>query len=354
MLTAVVSVILTVLSLLFLKPLCVLFGATDTIMPYALEYGYIIVFGFPFYAFSMGFNSVLRADGSPVYAMMATLSGAILNMILDPIFIFVFKMGVSGAAIATVMGQVFSCIITLLYLKKFKCILLTKDCLIIQGSICTKVCSLGISSFVMQLAATIVITVMNNVLVKYGAVSKYGSEIPMTTLGITMKVNQIITGIVIGIAVGSQPIIGYNYGAGKMNRVRKTYLLAITCGTIVMGIGTILFQLFPHAIIGIFGSESALYNEFAVKCLTIFLLLIVLNGFQLCTGIFFQAIGKPVQATLISLSRQVLFLLPALLILPRFLGVEGALWAGPVGDACAFVLALIFGIIELRRIKQIK
>jgi Na+-driven multidrug efflux pump len=206
----------------------------------------------------------------------------------------------------------------------------------------------------MQLAATIIITVMNNVLVKYGAVSKYGSEIPMTTLGITMKVNQIITGIVIGIAVGSQPIIGYNYGAGKMNRVRKTYLLAITCGTIVMGIGTILFQLFPHAIIGIFGSESALYNEFAVKCLTIFLLLIVLNGFQLCTGIFFQAIGKPVQATLISLSRQVLFLLPALLILPRFLGVEGALWAGPVGDACAFVLALIFGIIELRRIKQIK
>ena len=348
-LTVAVSIVLTVVSLIFLEPLCILFGATDATMPYALEYGYIIVLGFPFYAFSMGFNSILRADGSPVYAMIATLSGAILNTILDPIFIFIFQMGVAGAAIATVMGQVVSCVITLLYLRKFKSIILTKDCLKIRGKLCRKLCSLGISSFVMQLAATIVITAMNNVLVKYGAVSKYGSEIPMTTLGITMKVNQIITGIVIGIAVGSQPIIGYNYGAGKTGRAKKAYVLAIVCSTIVMGIGTVVFQLFPHAIISIFGSESALYNEFAVKSLRIFLLLITLNGFQLCTGIFFQAIGKPVQATLISLSRQVLFLLPALLILPQFLGVEGALWAGPVGDACAFVLAVVFGLTELRK-----
>lgn len=348
-LTVTVSIVLTVASLLFLKPLCILFGATDATMPYALEYGYIIVLGFPFYAFGMGFNSILRADGSPVYAMVATLSGAILNTILDPIFIFVFQMGVTGAAIATVLGQIVSCIITLLYLRKFKCIILTKDCLRIQGKLCRKLCSLGVSSFVMQLAATIVITAMNNVLVKYGAVSKYGSEIPMTTLGITMKVNQIITGIVIGIAVGSQPIIGYNYGAGKAGRAKKAYFFAIICSTVVMGMGTVLFQLFPHSIISIFGSESALYNEFAVKSLRIFLLLIVLNGFQLCTGVFFQAIGKPAQATLISLSRQVLFLLPALLILPHFFGVEGALWAGPVGDACAFVLAVSFGAAELRK-----
>ncbi len=164
-------------------------------------------------------------------------------------------------------------------------------------------CSLGISSFCMQLAATIVITVMNNVLVKYGAASQYGSEIPMTTLGITMKVNQIITGIVIGIAVGSQPIIGYNCGAGKLDRAKKTYFLAAGCSTLVMAVGTVMFQLFPEQIIGIFGSESALYQEFAVKSLKIFLLLILLNGFQLCTGIFFQAMGKSVQATLISLSR---------------------------------------------------
>ena len=193
------------------------------------------------------------------------------------------------------------------------------------------------------------ITVMNNVLVKYGADSKYGAEIPMTTLGITMKVNQIITGIVIGISVGSQPIIGYNYGAGKTARAQKTYFLAIVCSTLVMGAGTLLFQLFPDMIVSIFGSESDLYQEFAVKSLKIFLLLILLNGFQLCTGTFFQAVGKPVQATLISLSRQVLFLLPALLILPHFLGVEGALWAGPVGDACAFVLALAFGLGEWRK-----
>lgn len=349
-LTVLVSVVLTVLSLIVLKPLCVLFGATETIMPYALEYGYVIILGFPFYAFSMGFNSILRADGSPVYAMVATLSGAILNTILDPIFIFVFQMGVTGAAIATVLGQSVSCIITLLYLKRFKSITLTKDCLKLEGRLCRKVCSLGISSLVMQLAATIVIAVMNRVLVKYGALSKYGAEIPMTTLGITMKINQIITGIVIGIAVGSQPIIGYNYGASKIGRVRKAYFLAISCATLVMAAGTALFQMFPDAIISVFGSESDLYNEFAVKSLRIFLLLILLNGFQLCTGIFFQAIGKPAQATLISLSRQVIFLLPTLLILPHIFGVDGALWAGPVGDGCAFVLALILGMTEVRRL----
>ncbi len=348
-LTVIVSVVLTVVSFVWLRPLCILFGATETIMPHALEYGSIIVLGFPFYMFSMGFNSVVRADGSPVYAMMATLSGAILNTILDPLFIFVFGMGVTGAAIATVLGQIISTILTVVYLRRFKSIHLTRECLIPRFKLCLKLYSLGVSSFFLQLAATIVIAVMNNVLVKYGAASKYGAEIPMTTLGITMKINQIITGIVIGIAVGSQPIIGYNYGAGKMDRARKTYFLAVGCATVVMALGTAVFQLFPEAIISIFGSESALYQEFAVKSLKIFLLLIALNGFQLCTGVLFQAIGKPVQATLVSLSRQALFLLPALVILPQFLGVEGALWAGPVGDACAFVLALTLDFLELRK-----
>ena len=258
-LTVIVSVVLTVVSFVWLRPLCILFGATETIMPYALEYGSIIVLGFPFYMFSMGFNSVVRADGSPVYAMMATLSGAILNTILDPLFIFVFGMGVTGAAIATVLGQIISTILTVVYLRRFKSIHLTRECLIPRFKLCLKLCSLGVSSFFLQLAATIVIAVMNNVLVKYGAASKYGAEIPMTTLGITMKINQIITGIVIGIAVGSQPIIGYNYGAGKMDRARKTYFLAVGCATVVMALGTAVFQLFPEAIISIFGSESALY-----------------------------------------------------------------------------------------------
>ena len=256
----------------------------------------------------------------------------------------------TGAAIATVLGQIVSSILTVVYLRRFRSIRLTRKCLLPQGKLCLKLCSLGVSSFFLQLAATIVIAVMNNVLVKYGADSRYGSEIPMTTLGITMKINQIITSIVIGIAVGSQPIIGYNYGAGKMARARKTYFLAVGCSTAVMALGTAIFQLFPETIISIFWSESELYREFAVKSLKIFLLLIALNGFQLCTGVFFQAIGKPVQATLVSLSRQVLFLLPALVILPRFLGVEGALWAGPVGDACAFVLALTLGFLELRKL----
>ena len=310
-LTVGVSILLTAGALVFLRPLCLLFEATETILPYALAYGSIIVLGFPFYMFSMGFNSVLRVDGSPVYAMLTTLSGAVLNTILDPVFIFVFGMGVTGAAIATVLGQIVSTVLTLVYLRRCKAIRLTRDCLVPQPKLCLKLCSLGVSSFFLQLAATIVIAVMNNVLVRYGAASRYGSEIPMTTLGITMKINQIITGIVIGISVGAQPIIGYNYGAGKGNRARKTYFLAVACSTVVMAAGAAVFQL--------------------------------------CTGVFFQAIGKPAQATLVSLSRQVLFLLPALLILPRFLGVEGALWAGPVGDACAFVLALTLGCLELRK-----
>ena len=278
-LTVIVSVVLTVVSFVWLRPLCILFGATETIMPYALEYGSIIVLGFPFYMFSMGFNSVMRADGSPVYAMVATLSGAILNTILDSLFIFVFGMGVTGAAIATVLGQIISTILTVVYLRRFKSIRLARECLIPRLKLCLKLCSLGVSSFFLQPAAIIVIAVMNNVLVKYGAASKYGAEIPMTTLGITMKINQIITGIVIGIAVGSQPIIGYNYGAGKMDRARKTYFLAVGCATVVMALGTAVFQLLPEAIISIFGSESALYQEFAGKSLIICPRLIALNGF---------------------------------------------------------------------------
>lgn len=347
-----VSIIITTISLVFMQPLCNLFGATESIMPYALDYGYIIAIGFPFYIFSMGFNSVIRADGKSVYAMLITLSGAILNTILDPIFIFVFNMGVTGAAIATVIGQIVSFVMTLVYLKKFRNISITKDYFKINAKLCARICGLGISSFVMQIAATIVIIAMNNVLVKYGANTIYGSEIPMTTLGITMKINQIITGIVIGIAVGAQPIIGYNYGAKKLDRAKKTYLMAIVCSTVVMAVGTIIFQLFPNAIISIFGSESELYNEFAVKCLRIFLMFIILNGFQICTGIFFQAIGKPIQATLVSLSRQVFFLLPALFILPIFLGLEGALWAGPFGDICAFVLTFILGLLEVRKMNK--
>lgn len=258
-LTVGVSILLTAGALVFLRPLCLLFGATETILPYALAYGSIIVLGFPFYMFSMGFNSVLRADGSPVYAMLTTLSGAVLNTILDLVFIFVFGMGVTGAAIATVLGQIVSTVLTLVYLRRCKAIRLTRDCLVPQPKLCLKLCSLGVSSFFLQLAATIVIAVMNNVLVRYGA--------------------------------------------GKGNRARKTYFLAVACSTVVMAAGAAVFQLFPEAIISIFGSESALYQEFAVKSLKIFLLLIPLNGFQLCTGVFFQAIGKPAQATLVSLSR---------------------------------------------------
>ena len=339
--TFVVGIILCALFQIFLKPLCLLFGATEDILPYALDYGRIIAWGVLFAAIDSSLAGIIRADGSPKYSMAGLLIGCITNIILDPIFIFVFQWGVKGAALATILGQILNAIFYLAYLRRFKSIRLKKECLVISGKITAKVCSLGLSSFITQIAMVLVIAVTNNVLVTYGAKSVYGSDIPLTTIGITMKVNQILTAIILGMATGAQPIFGYNYGCKQIDRVKQTYKIVLTVSTVVLIFAFLIFQFAPMRIVSLFGSESELYNEFAVKSFRIFLLACPINGCQMVSGVFFQAIGKPTQATALSLTRQIIFLLPATLLLPLALGVEGVLWAGPFADVLVFIVAVI-------------
>ena len=338
--TVIAGIILCILFNLLLKPLCILFGATEDILPYAMDYGRIISFGMLFFCIDSGMAGMIRADGSPKYSMAGLLVGCIANIILDPIFIFVFHWGVKGAAWATIAGQILNAFLYFAYIWKFKCIKLDKTCFRISGKVLAKISSLGISSFITQIAIVLVTAVTNNILVSYGAESKYGADIPLTTIGITMKVNQIVTAILLGLATGAQPVYGYNYGSGQKDRVKQTYRIVLTVSTVVLILAFIVFQLAPMSIVQIFGSESELYNEFAVKCFRIFLLACPINGLQIATGIFFQSIGKPTQATVLSLSRQIVYLLPAMILLPLALGVEGALWAGPLADVLAFITAL--------------
>ena len=337
----IAGIVLCVLFNLFLEPLCVLFGATEGILPYAMDYGRIISYGILFSSIDSGMAGMIRADGSPKYSMAGLLVGCITNIILDPIFIFVFHWGVKGAAWATIAGQILNAFLYFAYIWKFKSIKLDKDCFCVSGKVLAKASSLGVSSFITQISIVLVMAVTNNILVSYGAESKYGAEIPLTTIGITMKVNQIVSAVLLGLATGAQPIFGYNYGSGQKGRVKQAYRIILTVSTIVLILAFVVFQFAPMSIVQLFGSESELYNEFAVKCFRIFLLACPINGLQMATGVFFQAIGKPTQATILSLSRQIVYLLPATLLLQLVLGVEGALWAGPLADVLAFITTLI-------------
>ena len=348
----IVGVILAAIYLIFTKPLCMLFGATSETLPYALDYGRIIAIGLPFSCISVGYSGVIRADGSPKFSMAGLLAGSVINLICDPLFIFVFKWGIKGAAIATILGQfVNAAMCVWYYIFRLRHIRLKKEYLRPRLKAIEKICSMGVSSFITQMSIVLVMAVSNNLLVKYGAMSIYGAEIPMTTMGITMKVNQIMIAVVIGLATGAQPIFGFNYGSGQTDRVKKTLKITLIIADSVLICAFLLFQFAPMSVVSIFGSESQLYNEFAVKCMRTFLMLCCINGFQLVSGIFFQAIGKPAFSAILSLSRQVLFLIPAMFILPTFMGVEGVLWAGPVADGMAFILAITLLTINLRKLK---
>ncbi len=348
----ILGVAFLVIGLAFIEPLARFSGATDNVLPYAKEYGGIIALGYPFVIISTGLNSILRADGSPRIAMVSMIVGAVTNTILDPIFIFVFGWGVQGAALATIIGQGLSFAISLYYVLRLKHVKIRRKDMKLSGKVTKTIAGYGVSSFITQIAITASILVMNNVLVKYGAASSYGEDIPLAALGIVMKVNQILISCVIGTAVGAQPIIGYNYGAGKLDRVKKTLFTTIGIAIIITTVGFVMFQFFPQAIISLFGQESVLYNEFAQKCFRIFLMFCIPAGFQQVSGVFFQSIGKPVKAAIITLSRQILILIPAVLILPRLIGLDGVLWAGPLADIVSFAMAFILIAMEIRRINK--
>ncbi len=341
LLSAIVSVIFCAITLIFLPQFLKLFGCTENLKDYAMAYGSIIAIGFPFSMVGTTLNSIIRADGSPKYSMVSMVSGAILNTILDPILIFGFKMGVEGAAIATVVSQILTFILNVAYIKRFKSIKLSKDSFKLKASVCRKVSALGISSFITQMSIVCVMTAENNLLGKYGAQSEFGAEIPITVLGIVMKISQILNSIIIGIAAGSQPIIGYNYGAKKYDRVKQTLKVVLGSSVIISIIAFILFQTIPDKLILIFGSGDENYMKFACLAFRTYLMLCIVNGVQIPSGIFFQAIGKSTKSAILSLSRQIVILIPAMIILSSRFGIMGVLSAGPVADGIAFILAAI-------------
>lgn len=348
----IVSILFCAITLIFLPQLLNLFGCTDALIDYAISYGWIIAIGLPFSMIGTTLNSIIRADGSPKFAMASMVTGAVLNIILDPIFIFVFHMGVEGAAIATIFSQFITFLLNVFYLRKLKTIKLNKESLKLKWDVARRVVTLGISSFITEMTFVILISVENNLLGKYGVDSKYGSEIPITVVGIVMKVNQILSSIILGIAVGAQPILGYNYGARKFDRVTKTLKVVLSMSVIISTIAFILFQTIPDKLISIFGSGDANYMEFACLTFRIYLLLCICNGVQIPAGIFFQAIGKSSRSAILSLSRQILLLIPAMFILSSIFGVMGVLYAGPVADGIAFILAAILLIIEVKNLKK--
>ena len=350
-LVTVVSILLAAVFLIGINPILDLFGATDMLRPYALQYGTIIGIGLPFMMIPGAINSMIRADGSPKYAMFSMALGAVINTIFDPVLIFVFHMGVQSAAIATVMGQVASFVFSVIYLPRFKTLRFDLGSFRLQPRTCVRIASFGISSFITQFAITIVMALTNNLLASYGAQSVYGSEIPLTATGIVMKVNQILISILVGIAVGTQPIIGYNYGSKNYLRVKKALDIAFMISEIISIIAFLVFQFTPMTIVSLFGSEEGLYNEFAVMAFRIFLLLCPFTGFQTVVSVYLQAVGKPIKSAILSLARQIIFFVPAALILPRFLGVAGVLWTGPVADGLAFLLSLGLLIYERSQLK---
>ena len=351
-LACILSVLFCTITLIFLPQLLNLFGCTDNLRELSLAYGGIISIGLPFAMVATTLNSIIRSDGSPKYSMTTMIAGAVLNIILDPIFIFKFNMGVQGAAIATVISQILNFVLNVLYIRKFKSIRISKKSLALHFNIVKKIMALGISSFITQMSYVCVMSVINNLLGKYGADTKYGSEIPITVVGIVMKINQILTSVILGIAVGAQPIFGSNYGAKKLDRVKTALKYVIGSSVCISTLAFILFQTIPDKLISIFGSGDNNYIEFACIAFRTYLLLCICNGVQIPSGIFFQAIGKSSKSALLSLSRQIVLLIPSMLILGGIFGLTGVLAAGPVADGIAFILACTLLFLEIKNLNK--
>lgn len=345
---------LCIISEIFLTPLLKGFGAPDDVLPYAQEYVKVTAIGFPFLLLTTGGGHLIRADGSPKMTMICNLSGAIINTLLDAVFVMGLHLGMFGAALATIIGQIFSGIIVIVYLCHYKTVKLKIEHLKIHWKYTKEVISIGMASFFNQVAMMIVQIVMNNSLKHYGALSIYGESTPIACAGIIMKVGQVFFSIVIGLGQGSQPIESFNYGAEKYQRVRDAYRTALMTGFVVAVISFVLFQGFPRQIISLFGKGSKEYFEFGVKFFRIFLFFTVLNFLQPITATFFTSIGKPIKGVFLSLTRQIIFLLPLLIILPLFLGIDGILYAGLIADLIAAIVTVVMAWLELNSIKKLE
>lgn len=356
-LTIIVSIVFSIIIYLLLPNLVYLLGCTENVYHYALDYGRIILIGAPFMITYSAIASIIRADGSPKYSMILLVVGAIINIILDPIFIFTFNMGVKGGAIATVIGQIVSCIMALVYIPKIKSVKLEKSDFKLDKSI-TRTLGLGLSSFITQATVLALFVFMNNIMTKYGATSKFGSDIPLSVYGVISKINSLYISTILGISIGSQPIIGFNYGAGNYSRVRETLKKVLVINMIVGIIFNTIFFLFPTELAGIFISETDpsydLFMEFAVLMCRSFLLVCCLNFLEMTTSIVVQSLGNVKKATAVSFIRQIILFIPIALILCILCkkGIYGALYAGCISDSITFVISIFILLSEYKKLKD--
>ncbi|MDI3480651.1 MAG: hypothetical protein PWQ97_306 [Tepidanaerobacteraceae bacterium] len=346
-LLVVVSLVISAFGLTFLDPLLTLFGASKALLPYARQYLSIILWGAVFQGIGFGMNNFIRAEGNPKIAMFTMLIGAILNTILDPIFIFVLDMGISGAATATILSQMVSAVWVLYYFLGGASLLkIHLKNLRLRISIVKNIFAIGSAPFAMQLAASMLNIILNN------SLRIYGGDIAISAMGIINSIAMLILMPIFGINQGAQPIIGYNYGARKFDRVKKTLGLAIAAATGIVIVCFAVTQLFPASLIRMFNSKDQQLIALGARGLRIFLLLLPVIGFQIVSANYFQAVGKPKHAMFLSLSRQVILLIPSLLILPRFFGLDGIFMAGPVSDAGSSILTGIWILSEIRHLER--
>ena len=354
-LTFIVSILFAVLAYIFLPKLVYMFGCTENVYSYALSYGKIILVGAPFMIIYSVLSSIIRADGNPKYSMIMLVVGAIINIVLDPVFIFGFNMGVFGGGLATVIGQVISFIIALCYLPKIKSVKLEREDFKINNSV-LRTLSLGLSSFITQATILVLFVFMNNMMTKFGAMSKYGADIPLSVYGVISKINSLYISFVLGVSIGAQPIIGFNYGAGNLERVKETLRKVLTINFVVGIIFNLIFILFPEQIADIFISSEdisyALFMEFAKLMCHSFLLACALNAMEMTTSIVVQSLGNVVKATAVSFIRQIILFIPlAFLLSMGFnLGLNGILYAGCLADSLTFVIASIIFIGEYKKL----
>ena len=351
---AILGVILCVAVQLFLRPMMLLFGATPDVIDYACTYTRITSIGFPFLIVTIGGSNLIRADGSPKFSMLCNLIGAIVNTILDPLFIFVFHMGMAGAALATITGQILSFALVVLYLRGFKTLPLSLSDLKPNMACWARIAALGATPAFNQVAMMVVQIVMNNTLTYYGSNSVYGSDIPLACAGIISKVNMLFFSFVIGISQGLQPIVSFNFGAQKYDRVKDAYKKAVFAATAISIVAFLCFQLFPRQIIGIFGSGSEEYLHFAERYFRIFLFFTFLNGIQPVSSNFFTSIGAPKKGIFLSLTRQIIFLLPLLLIFPYLFGIDGVMYTAPIADLAAASVSIVMVVREFKIMAELQ
>ena len=351
-LSVVVGVGILALGLIFLEPLLSLFGATGAVMPYAKDYTSIILLGVPFSILGVSLSNMARTDGSPRLSMYGILIGAVLNTILDPIYIFTLGWGVKGAALATITSQIISAVILLLYFWKRGHMRFDRQAMKPVGRVVGKTVALGASAGITQVVACIMQVVMNNSLIHYGNLSDVGGEVALSAMGIVMKIAMILGSVCIGIGVGAQPILGFNYGAQHNVRIRRTYRMAVIWATVAILAGWVFCQTCPNLILQLFGGGSDTFNAFAVRCMRIFLGGIFCAGFLFVSTNYFQATGQPLKASILSMLRQLLLLIPLLLILPLFFGLDGVLYAGPAADIGSAVIVFLFVVPEMKKLDR--